>query len=85
MFDMSEAPLPSARLDLTVSEYPLTIEIFDEVTGELIFEAVAEGPGAIRIPGKDPEDNPRMVALTYGGATTLCFANGETQTYLLES
>jgi hypothetical protein len=84
MFDMSETPLPSAHLDLPVEEYPLILEIFNEVTGELVFEAVADGPGAIHIPGKDPEDDPRMIALTYGGATTLCFSNGETKTFLMK-
>lgn len=83
MFPVAEPdpPLPIAYHELPAGMFPLTVEIFDEVTGELVYNITVDGPGLLQIPGKEPEDNPRLVAMTYGGFTTLTFADGATMTF----
>jgi hypothetical protein len=83
---MSPATPDVAFHDLPREAFPFTLEIFDEITGELIWQVRVDGPSAVPIPGKEPEDNPRLVAITEpDGTTTLCFANGDVQTFPMEA
>jgi hypothetical protein len=56
--------------DLPAAAFPFTVELLDAETREVVWTAVVDGPGTLRVPGPD-ELGPRLKAarVTYADGT----------------
>jgi hypothetical protein len=63
--------LPAKFRDLPASSFPFTMELLDVETREVCWSATADGPGVVRIPGKEETNGGKPVAVR------VTFGNGE--------
>jgi hypothetical protein len=68
--DPGAGALPVKSADLPASAFPLTVEVLDAETREVVWSATADGPGAMRIPGPDElGPRPKAARVTYADGT----------------
>lgn len=63
MYDFED---PVKFVDLSLDDFPFTIEVFDELTGDLIWSQVVPEPGGLTIPGMG---RPSRVKITWANGT----------------
>lgn len=62
--------LPAAFRDLPASAFPLVLELLDAGTREVVWAVTVDGPGVVRVPGRDKTGPGRKIArITFADGT----------------
>lgn len=55
-------PLPVAFHDLPPSAFPMTVELVDRLSGDVVWSVQVDGPGAVKVPGRDERPGGDVIA-----------------------
>lgn len=68
---MSEPESQSAFVELTPDDFPFTVKLTDEDTGEVVWESTITGAGALKVPGFHPRKISTTIIGKDGYSSTL--------------
>jgi hypothetical protein len=68
---MAEPDSTSAFVNMSPEEFPFTVQLHDEGSGELVYEEVIWGAGALKVPGFHPRKIATTIISRDGYRTTL--------------